>query len=235
MIALFKNNQGLILLLLSGVALVILVAAVGLRPAADAADTSEQPSFYPFSAETLPEGTTLFEVDTTRSTAAFTIDEVLRGLPKTVIGTTDEVAGQLVIDLTNPQAARFSDFALLAETLRTDNSLRDSALRDRILFTNDHPLIVFASKQINGLPTSVAIGEPVSFSVVGMLNVSGETSEATFDVSATAVSPSEIHLKASTIINRSDYSIAIPNVPGVANVSEEVGVRLDLVLTAVEQ
>lgn len=234
MITKLKNNQGLILLLLSGIALVILIVAVGLRPAADPADTTDQPSFYQFSAATIPEGTTLFAVDTTRSSASFTIDEVLRGVPKTVVGTTDEVAGQLVIDLDEPRGAQFSDFALLAGTLRTDSSLRDSALRDRILFTNDNPLIAFSPARLLNLPEAVEVGEAVSFSIEGSLTVAGVANQERFSVEATAVSPTEIHLQANTTIRRSDYDIAIPNVPGVANVSEEVGVRLELVLTAVE-
>ncbi|HXV71533.1 MAG TPA: hypothetical protein VEB69_09045 [Acidimicrobiia bacterium] len=46
-----------------------------------------------------------FEIDQTRSTARFEIDEVLNGSPKHVVGTTDQVVGQILVDPSDPGAS----------------------------------------------------------------------------------------------------------------------------------
>ena len=38
-----------------------------------------------------------FEIDQTRSTPRFEIDEVLKGSPKHVVGTTDQVVGRILV------------------------------------------------------------------------------------------------------------------------------------------
>jgi polyisoprenoid-binding protein YceI len=228
-----KSNQGILILLLSGVGVAILLVAIILRPADTAESNSNKPNFYQFEAADLADGLTLFEVDTAVSTASYTIDEILRGTPKTVIGTTDEVAGQLVLNFDDPASLQFSEFALLAQTFKTDSSLRDSAVRDRILFTNSHPFIMFTPNEIDGLPNQIVLGESINFTIMGDLSITTVSNPVTFAARATAVSPTEITLQATSTINRADFDLVIPNVPGVANVSEELLLTLDLTLTAV--
>jgi polyisoprenoid-binding protein YceI len=68
--------------------------------AADASDTTQ--------------GTTLYEIDSDASQASFVIDEVLNGSPKTVVGTTNQVAGQLALDPADPSAAQLGTIWITA-------------------------------------------------------------------------------------------------------------------------
>jgi len=43
----------------------------------------------------------VFRISQTRSRVRFEIDEELRGEPKTVVGTTDQVAGEIALDFSN--------------------------------------------------------------------------------------------------------------------------------------
>ena len=57
---------------------------------------------------------TVYTIDTESSKASFTVDEVLRGAPFTVVGTTDQVAGQIAFDPTNPSAAQLGTITINA-------------------------------------------------------------------------------------------------------------------------
>ena len=49
---------------------------------------------------------TTYTIAQASSQATFTIDEVLNGSPKTVVGTTDQVAGQISVNPTAPSTAQ---------------------------------------------------------------------------------------------------------------------------------
>ena len=71
-------------------------------PAAEepaAPEATQPPAAAPASAESL------FEIDPARSEARFKINEVLNGSPKTVIGVTNQVAGQIAVDRGNYASA----------------------------------------------------------------------------------------------------------------------------------
>lgn len=231
-----KNTPtGLIFILLAGVGTAVLIVAFILNPGAESVQAPDSNFDNAFSASDVPEGSTLFEVQPLESEARFILDELLRGNPKTVIGSTDEVGGQLVVDFDNLPLVAFSDFVILAETLRTDSSFRDTAVRERILFADEYPLIIFKPDSLIDMPESIAVGNTAEFEVEGKLIVKGLTKQQSFEVIATAVSPTQIDLFATTVIQRADYDLTIPQVQGVANVDEAILLELDLVLTAVEE
>ena len=50
-----------------------------------------------------------------------------------VIGATDQVAGDILIDFENPEASRVGQIRVNVRTLRTDNNVRDRAIRSFVL------------------------------------------------------------------------------------------------------
>jgi polyisoprenoid-binding protein YceI len=70
-----------------------------------------------------------FVVDSAQSSAAFEIDEVLRGEPKRVVGTTSEIAGQFLVDPDDLASIEFSPIVINARTFQTDSGNRDRAIR----------------------------------------------------------------------------------------------------------
>jgi len=175
---------------------------------------------------------TVFEIEPEESEARFVIDEVLRGSPKTVVGTTDQVAGQIAVDLTNPDTAQIGTIRINARTFATDSTQRDRAIQSQILQTDQHEYISFTPTELVGLPDSVNPGEALTVQIVGDLTIRGVTREATFDAIVTPQSASRLAGTAMTTIRYADWGISIPQVPAVAGVSDQVQLQLDFVATA---
>jgi polyisoprenoid-binding protein YceI len=70
-------------------------------------------------------GAVAFVIDPAQSTAAFEIDEVLRGEPKRVVGRTSEIAGQFQVDPDDLESIEFSPIVINARTFETDSGNRD--------------------------------------------------------------------------------------------------------------
>jgi polyisoprenoid-binding protein YceI len=173
-----------------------------------------------------------FTIDSSSSTATFTIGETLRGSPTTVEGTTDQVAGQVSLDPSDPPTAQIGTIKVNARTLTTAESQRNNSIRRFILSTDQYEFIEFTPTKIEGLPASIDVGSSFSFTVTGDLTIKDTTKSVTFDVTATLVSDSQIEGTATTSVTRSEFGITIPSVPFVADVSEDVGLELDFVATA---
>src|SRR5690349_8061835 len=75
----------------------------------------------------------LLHISADESEVRFIIDETLLGNPKTVIGVTDQVAGDMLVDFANPAHSQLGAIRINARTLATDNEIRNRALRGQIL------------------------------------------------------------------------------------------------------
>ena len=180
-------------------------------------------------------GPSAFVIDPAQTTASFTIGEVLRGEPQTVVGVTDQVAGQVVIDPSDLGATQFSPIVINARTLATDSSMRDRQIRGPIILdsaSDEFEFITFTPTSIDGLDGATSVvGAEFTFQVTGDLEIRGMTNSVTFDVSVVMVDESTISGTAQTEVLRSDFGIGIPSVPSVADVTDEVGLALEFVAT----
>lgn len=179
-----------------------------------------------------PTTATVFTIDPAASEVRFQLDEDLRGVRTTVIGVTDQVAGQLSLNLADLSQTQVGVIQINARTLVTDNNFRNRAIQNEILDTGSFEFITFAPTGIEGLPASAAVGDTVSFTLVGDLTIRDVTLPATFAVEATAVSDSQITGSATAVVNRVDFGLQIPSVPSVANVEEEVELTIDFTANA---
>jgi polyisoprenoid-binding protein YceI len=199
-------------------------ATTGSQPASDATASD---------ASTLPASVVTFQIAQEESEARFIIDEVLNDAPKTVIGATDQVAGELAIDPEDPTQTRVGIIQVNARDLTTDNDFRNRAVKNQILQTDQYEFITFTPTEIVGLPESSAVGEPYTFQMVGDLTIRDVTKQVTFEVTATASTEERIEGTATTTLAYADYGITIPQVRQVAGVSDQVRLELDFVaLTA---
>ena len=171
----------------------------------------------------------VYEIVQAESEARFELDEDLRGERKTVVGATDQVAGQIAFGYDDLSTAEVGTIQLDARTLATDNNLRNRAINRFILETNDFEFITFEPAAVLGLPDSVEVGEAVEFTIEGNLTIRDVTSPVTFDVVATLVSEDRLEGSASATVARGDFGLQIPSVPNVANVEEEVQLAIDFV------
>ncbi|MEA1902491.1 MAG: YceI family protein [Actinomycetota bacterium] len=176
-----------------------------------------------------------YVIDSSRSTVAFEVDEELQGQPNLVIGETDQVAGQVQIDLADLGTVQFSQIVVNARTFRTDAERRDRAIRGPIILnsaSDEHELITFDITSVDGLPEAAGPGETFSFTLTGDLLIRGETNSVTFDASVVLADESTIEGSATAQVLRSDFGIGIPSVPGVANVPDEVLLTITFVAVA---
>lgn len=174
-------------------------------------------------------GLVVYEISQGESEVRFELDEDLRGTRITVVGTTDQVAGQLALDLSDLSTAQVGVIQINARTLATDNDFRNRAIQNEILDTGAFEFITFTPTAVNGLPASAATGEEISFTIDGDLTIRDVTAPVTFTVTATAVSATQITGTATATVLRETYGLNIPEVPNVANVENEV----DLIITFV--
>ena len=196
--------------------------------------TTEAPNQEPTTTQTGSEPTA-FVIDQEQSQVRFEITEELQGNPNQVEGFTNAVVGQVLVDPANPATAQISEIVINARTFMTGDANRDRAIRGPVILnsaSDEFELITFLPTSIEGLEGPIEIGEEVEFTVVGDLTIKGVTNETSFDVTATLVDEDTIEGIAETVVERSDFGIGIPNVPGVANVSEEVTLVLVFVARA---
>jgi polyisoprenoid-binding protein YceI len=174
-------------------------------------------------------GAVTFTIVQAESQARFTLDEELRGSPVTVVGATDQVAGELAIDFSNPANTVLGTILINARTLETDNEFRNRALQNEILQTGSFELITFTPTALTGLPATIAVGDTVTFQITGDLTIRDVTQPVTFEVTVTVVAQDRVEGLASVTVLRSAYGLEIPTVPSVANVTDEVLLELEFV------
>ncbi len=171
----------------------------------------------------------LFEISQSESQARFILGEVLRGEPNSLVGSTDQVAAEILFDPADPEATQVGTILVNARTLATDDNRRNRAMGNQILYTDRFEFISFSPTSISGLPDAVTFGDSVILQITGDLTIRGLTNVATFEVVVIPVSAERLEGRASTTVMRGDYGLTIPNVPFVANVDEEVLLELDFV------
>jgi polyisoprenoid-binding protein YceI len=180
------------------------------------------------------QNSTIFEIDPAQSEARFLIDEIFNGEDKTVVGTTDQVRGQIGLDFDNPSTAAVGPIQVSAGTFATDSGFRDRAIQNRILLAGIYEFITFTPTAIRDLPQTIKIGEPVAFEIDGELKITTISKPVTFAVIAVPISESLLEASAIATINRNDFDLVIPSATGVAAVDEEVYLELNFAAAAAQ-
>ncbi|MBX3065203.1 MAG: YceI family protein [Anaerolineae bacterium] len=180
---------------------------------------------------------TVYRISQDASKAEYNIFEVLNGADKTVVGTTSQVAGDILVNLSDPSKSEIGDIAINARTFATDDGRRDNSVARFILQSESsaNEFITFKTTSVSGLTTTaVNVGDSLTFQITGDLTIAGTTKPATFTVSATLESADKLVGQAQATILRSDFNLSVPNVPFVANVGDEVTLKLNFVANAVK-
>lgn len=175
-----------------------------------------------------PAGSAIYTLDQSGSTASFTIDEVLFGNPNTVVGTTNQVAGQIAIDKADPSKSVLGEIKVDLTGLKTDSDRRNGAIQNFILETSDpaNQYATFTPTKITGLPASISSGQQVNLIIEGNLTIHQRTHPATFTGTATLSSANTLTGQLHTTIDYTTYGISIPDVPFVTGVGKTVTLAL---------
>ncbi len=223
-------------IILGGIAVVALVAAAVFAYIWFSGGSGE--ASQPISAPTLEaqtsSGATTYRIVPEESEVRFLLDEDLRGQRITVVGTTDQIAGDIAVDLADPASTQIGIIRVNARTLETDQEFRNRALRGQILESQQdaYEFIHFTPTELTGLPQTITLGEPITFQIVGDLQIRDIINSVTFDATVTPVSETRLQGSARTVVMHAAYNLIIPSVPSVANVEEEVELEIDFVAAA---
>ena len=176
-----------------------------------------------------------FQIMPAESQATFTLEEDLRGARTTVVGATSEVAGTIMVNLDNPTASTIGAIVINARTLETDNSFRNRALRSSILKSaqDAYEFITFEPQALSNFSAeSVSVGETLTFDVTGSLTIADVTQDLTFKADVTLESETRISGRATANVLHADYNLVIPEVPSVANITDDVDLAIHFVAVA---
>ena len=174
-------------------------------------------------------GLKVLQIVPSESEVRFVLSEVLRGQPTTVVGLTNQVAGEIAVDASDLSTAQVGVIQVNARELATDNNQRNRAIRNFILNTDQYEFISFTPTGVIGLGGSAQPGDTFTFQLAGDLTIRDITQPVVFDVTATVEAMDRLSGSAAVTLRRAEYALSIPRVPSVADVSEEVRVELDFV------
>lgn len=177
-----------------------------------------------------------YRIASAESKTQFAIKETLNGKPFTAVGTTNQIAGDIVIkDADTKPQITVGVVKVDARMFKTDSEKRDGAINRFILETETagNEYIVFTPTDVTNPTAPIVVGTPFTFSVTGTLAISGMTKTVTLPITATKTATG-ISGTMKTTLKRSDYSLKIPEIPFVANVSDTFDISGTFVATKVQ-
>lgn len=131
-----------------------------------------------------------------------------------VTGTFTGLKGSIKFDPQNPAVSTF-DVSIDANTVNTDNSLRDSHLRDNTYFdVKNYPAIHFVSTKVTG--------KNGAYIISGKLTIKKQTKDISFPFTASAANDGYL-FKGTFNINRKDFDVG-----GTSTISNNLEVALSI-------
>lgn len=189
-----------------------------------------------------PSQTRTFVIDPENSSAFYLADEeffedalskynIQPGL-NDVVGRTNEVSGELVIDFGNPNLLESGQFAVNLVSLETDQVLRDRYIRNNFLESNKYPEATFTATSVENLPETYTEGETITFDLIGDLAIRDVDQTVTFNVEAT-LQDGRLTGVATLPTTLTTFGIEPPNFANTLKVADEI--IIEVRLTAIEQ
>ena len=179
----------------------------------------------------------LFRIVPDKSEAKFKIDELLLGEEVRVVGRTSELAGDILLNEENVAESEVGTVRVNVRTLITDNQFRNRAIRGEILESSkpEYEFSEFTPTAIESPSTTLTEGESVNLTITGDLKVRDIIAPVSFDATVSKDSTTRLSGVATTLIQREDFKLTIPEAKGVADISEEVTLELNFVAELVEE
>ncbi|HZQ11053.1 MAG TPA: YceI family protein [Anaerolineae bacterium] len=199
----------------------------------DASNPSNGP--LPQSLKDIPDGQVYtFVVDPSQTTVEYAVNEVLFGNKQITRGSTNSVQGQFQVSLQNGKPTiNMSQLQVDLRTLKSDNGMRDEAIRRQWLESNKYPMAVFVAKEVQGFPTDAVQGQSYSFKVIGDMTIRNITKPVTFDITV-SVNGTTLTGEGTTQIYMKDFGFDPPEILGRFTVSDPATITIKGVANYVE-
>lgn len=175
----------------------------------------------------LPPGVRRFVISSSESTVKYVVEETLRGLPATAVGTTSAITGEIYLTPQGLYKDLPSKFMVDLRTLRSDESMRDNFIRQNTLQTGRYPFAEFVVESIDGFPVPYVENTQVSLTLTGTLKIKDVSRQVTFAVLARQQG-NTLTATADTDFKMTDFGISPPEVI-VARAKDEVHLQVVLV------
>jgi polyisoprenoid-binding protein YceI len=208
------------------------VQADAATPAAVSARTAQTPAG---SVESPPSSAArVYRIDPDRSKATYRVGETFfdqRGFV-IAVGTTNAVAGDILIDSANLPASQVGEIVVDISQLRTDEPMRDNAIRREWLQSATYPLARFNNARITGIPATSTKGQPFKFQITGDMTVRQVTRPVTWNVEA-ILDGDNLQGKATTKLKMSEFGVDPPSLLDL-RVEDDVELTLDFVANVLD-
>jgi polyisoprenoid-binding protein YceI len=118
-------------------------------------------------------------------------------------------------------------------TLRSDQSQRDSFIKDNTLATRRFPTAVFLPRKATALILPLPVSGDLKFTLTGDMTLHGQTKTVSFDVTATRTgSKLTATVTAAPAWRFADFGMTVPRVASVLSIEDDI--RLEIALVATE-
>jgi polyisoprenoid-binding protein YceI len=144
------------------------------------------------------------------------------------IGVTSQIAGEITIDLNNPQNSHLGTITADISQFKSDSSRRDNAIRTRFLESARYPTVTFVPAQIEGLPASYQEGQEIALKISGDLTIRQTTRPVAFTVTV-KLEGNTLSGQATTTILMSDFGFGPISIAGILKTEDQVKVTLRFV------
>lgn len=151
---------------------------------------------------------TVYHIDASQSEAHYEVGETFfqGNRFNLAIGRTKGIAGDVLVDFSNPANSQIGTLVIDLSQLTSDESRRDNFIRRNFLESAQYPQATFKPTKIEGLPASVKPGDSLTLKVTGDLTVKDTTKPVTFDVTLQA-NQDKLTGTATTEIALSDFGV----------------------------
>lgn len=177
-----------------------------------------------------------FKVVAGESTVSYQVYEqftYVNQIPQLVTAKTQQVSGELILDLSNPPDVVSGFFDVYLPSFNSRDPRRDLAIRSGWLESDRFPIAHFAVEELRNGPLRWQEDEAVAFQLAGQLTIRNRTNPAVFDVNAKLVD-GIVSGSATTMILMTDFGFEPPEVVNLVKALD--GVTVIVYLTAmVEQ
>ena len=167
------------------------------------------------------------------SEVSYRVTERLAGVSRVAVGTSTVVAGDVKINLVDPNLSEVGEIVVNVEMFESDSNLRDKRIRHDFLESTHWPFARFVPTSMEGLDAVFADGNSYEVSITGELTVKEMTLEQTFNGTVT-VGPDQITALMTATVLSSSYDVGPINIARLTHTSDEVELVFGLVADRVE-
>jgi len=221
-------------LALAGLAVLITTCGGGATPAPTATATASSTPTTPAATSTATGTAGARWTVTDASKATVSVREQLAGfsLPSDAVLTAKGAKGTFAL---NDDGSFSSDSKITIDlgTISSDEGLRDSTVKDRVLQTRQFPTATFVPTKLAGVSLPLADGA-FSGTLSGTMTIRGITKDVTFAVKGTRTGKQlSVTATADPVLTFGQFGMEAPTIPGrVLSIVDAIHLTVDIVATS---